>query len=230
MTSEPALFHDFLRIFVPLFVVIDPAGTLPLFLALTQNYSESGRRVIARRATVVAGITGIVILVVGQAIFEFVGVQFADFQIAGGVLLVVLSIIDMLSSGKPAVDEAQLARTSSQVPPAEVGVVPLAVPLIMGPATMTITLLLVSTYSGPYAARYGPTLGPAMVVGMVALAMLLNLYLLYGIMCHTALILKVVGRQAMVVANKVVMILLAAIAVSLIRQGIVTVIRGLGGR
>jgi multiple antibiotic resistance protein len=220
----PPLLHDFLRIFIPLLVVMDPAGVLPLFLSLTQHYSEGNRRIIARRAAIVAGVTGIVILIIGQALFNFVGVRFADFQIAGGALVFVLAIIDLLSRGKPAVDEAQIEKTGDQALPADVGIVPLAVPLIVGPATMTTSLLLVSTYSGSYSAYYGSTLGPALITLMVAAALVLNLLLLFVAMYHSGRIEQLVGRQTMSVINKIVMILLAAIAVSLIRQGLTTII------
>src|SRR4051794_27826015 len=97
--------HDFLLIFLPLFVVIDPAGTVPVYLSITGRYNEAQRRHIAVRATVVAAVTGVIFVVLGQAIFNFLGIKFADFQIAGGILLVILAIIDLLTPGKPAVDE-----------------------------------------------------------------------------------------------------------------------------
>jgi multiple antibiotic resistance protein len=225
----PPLLHDFLRIFIPLLVVIDPAGVLPLFLSLTRNYSETNRRIIARRAAIVAGVTGIVILIIGQALFKFVGVQFADFQIAGGVLVFVLAVIDLLSPGKPAMNEAQIKQSGDQALPADVGVVPLAVPLIVGPATMTTSLLLVSTYGGAYTQYYGSMLGPVFITSIVAMALVLNLLLLFAIMYHAGRIELLIGRQTMSVINKIVMILLAAIAVSLIRQGITTIVHDLHG-
>jgi multiple antibiotic resistance protein len=225
----PPLLHDFLRIFIPLLVVIDPAGVLPLFLSLTRNYSETNRRIIARRAAIVAGVTGIVILIIGQALFKFVGVQFADFQIAGGVLVFVLAVIDLLSPGKPAMNEAQIKQSGDQALPADVGVVPLAVPLIVGPATMTTSLLLVSTYGGAYTQYYGSMLGPVFITSLVAMALVLNLLLLFAIMYHAGRIELLIGRQTMSVINKIVMILLAAIAVSLIRQGIITIVHDLHG-
>src|SRR5580692_6695034 len=97
--------HDFFLIFVPLFVVMDIAGTLPIYVGLTTHYTDDQRRQIARRATFVAGITGVLFIFLGQAILNFLGVQVADFQIAGGILLVILSVLDLLSSGKPAVND-----------------------------------------------------------------------------------------------------------------------------
>jgi multiple antibiotic resistance protein len=209
--------HDFLSIFLPLFVVMDPAGSIPVYLALTERQNEAQRRKIALRATIVAGVTGVLFIVLGQAIFNFLGVRFADFQIAGGILLVILAVIDLLTPGKPAVDEhAPVDGT--------VGVVPLAVPLIVGPATMTTSLLLVNTYSGGYNERYGTPQGQILVMAMVCAALVLNLVILFGAMWHSSKLVALVGKNTMAVVNKIVMILLAAIAVSLIRQGIVSIV------
>jgi multiple antibiotic resistance protein len=213
-----AFLHDFLMIFLPLLVVVDPAGTVPVYLALTGRHTASGRREIAVRATIVAAVTGVLFVVLGQAIFNFLGVRFADFQIAGGILLVVLALIDLLTPGKPAVDD--------HASPTD-GIVPLAVPLIVGPATMTTSLLLVNTYSKPYGERFGALQGQVIVMAMVCVALLLNLALLLAAMWHADRLSALVGKNTMAVINKIVMILLAAIAVSLIRQGIVSIVQEL---
>jgi multiple antibiotic resistance protein len=216
--AMPPILHDFLLIFIPLFVVIDPAGTLPVFLAITGNFPEPQRRHVALRAASVAAVTAILFVFLGQAILRFLGVRFEDFQIAGGILLFVLAVIDLLIPGKPAVD-------SSSLNPAErVGVVPLAVPLIVGPATMTTSLLLVNTYSNTYNHHFDAPWGQFLVTAMVCIALLFNIALLLLAMWHSGRIAAFVGRNTMAVINKIVMILLAAIAVSLVRQGLVGII------
>jgi multiple antibiotic resistance protein len=213
-----AILHDFLLIFIPLFVVIDPAGSIPIYLALTRHHSDEKRRRIAVRATVVAAITGLLFIILGQAVLRFLGLRFEDLQIAGGLLLVVLAIVDLLRHGKPAVDEN--ARADDDL--GAVGIVPLAVPLIVGPATMTTSLLLVNTYSKKYIdeLHFGSPLGQVLVTAMVAVALLINLGILLLGMWYSKKITALVGRNTMEVINKIVMILIAAIAVSLIRQGI----------
>jgi len=213
---------DFLLIFLPLFVAIDPAGCLPIFLAMTDRYTPEQRRRIARRATFVAGVTGILFVVTGQALFRFLGVSFADFQIAGGLLLVILAIVDLLSAGKPAVDEKQAVELDSSV-----GVVPLAVPLIVGPATMTTSLLLVNSYGEKYTNMFGAPQGQIVVVTMVCAALALNLAIMFAAMWYSDWLVRIVGKNTMAVVNKIVMILLAAIAVSLIRKGIESIVIGL---
>ncbi len=217
---------DFLLILLPLFVVVDPAGSLPVYLSLTERYTEAHRRRIAKRATVVAAITGVSFIIVGQAVMNVMGVSFADFQIAGGLLVVILAIVDILSAGKPAVPmgpvEGQLVELDRSV-----GIIPLAVPLIVGPATMATSLLLVNTYTPKYSNTFGHPLGEIIVVAMVIVALLINLAVLFAAMWYSQWLVKLLGKNFMAVMNKIVMILLAAIAVSLIRQGIVSIVTGL---
>ncbi len=228
MTAE--LLWDFTKIFIPLFVVLDPMGTVPVFLALTGQYTEPQRKFMARRASLVAMIVGVVFVIVGQSLFRFLGVAFADFQIAGGLLLVVLAILDLLSTGKPAVDEHALEGKPAHVAPTSlssgVEIVPLAVPLIVGPATLTTSLLLVNTYSAKYEEIWGAPWGQVAVVTMVCLALMMNLLMMYAAMYYAGQIARVLGRGTMMVVNKIVMILMAAIAVSLIRQGILSIVTG----
>jgi multiple antibiotic resistance protein len=213
------LLKDFLSMFIPLLVVLDPAGTVPLYLGLTGSLTDRQRKHIAVRASIVAGVTGILFIILGQAIFRFLGIGFHDFQIAGGVLLFVLAIIDLLIPGKPAVDE------KAQFDPAtSLGVVPLAVPLIVGPATLTTGLLLVNTFGPKYTDRYGSPEGQVLVVAMVCVALVLNMLLLFGAMWHSNRLVGLLGKNTLTVINKIVMILLAAYAVSLIRQGIVSIV------
>jgi multiple antibiotic resistance protein len=210
-----AIVHDFLLVFLPLFVVIDVAGTVPVFLALTPGYGQEARRKVAGKATVVAAVTGVLFVVLGQAFLTFLSIRVEDFQIAGGLLLIILAIVDLLSPGKPAVDTVAVAPTD------DIAVVPLAVPLIVGPATMTTMLLLVSTYS--------PVYGTVVTGTMVCGALLLNLLLLFGALWFSTQLAGFLGKNTMAVINKIVMILLAGLAISLIRRGIVGIVEGIPG-
>lgn len=208
---------DFLKICVPLLVVVDYAGTVPLFLAITQHQTERSRRRIARSASLVAASVGVGFFVIGQAIFSFLGIEIADFQIAGGLLLLVLTILDLLIPGKPTVDENVIR---SDVDEHVTGsLFPLAVPLIVGPATLTTGLLLVSTYSQFY--------GRPLAVLMVSLSLVSILSVQLVLMYYSTAVLRVVGKQLMSVLNKIVMILLAAIAVHMIRAGVTTIVTGM---
>ncbi len=216
-----AIVHDFLLLFVPLFVVIDVAGTVPVFLALTPGYGEGERRKIAGKATVVAAVTGVLFVVLGQAFLTFLSIRVEDFQIAGGLLLIVLTIVDLLTPGKPAVDTVPVAAND------DIAVVPLAVPLIVGPATMTTSLLLLNTYSPGYNESLGRPYGTIVIGTMVCAALLLNLALLFWALYFATTLARLLGRNTMAVINKIVMILLAGLAISLIRQGLVGIVAGM---
>jgi multiple antibiotic resistance protein len=218
------LLLHWVMIFVPMLVVLDPAGSIPVYLAITDRYTQAQRRLIARRATLAAAVTGVVFIIGGQAILKLLGVSFADFQIAGGIMLVVLCLVDLLLPGKPAVDEKKAVELDGTI-----GIVPLAVPLIVGPATMTTSLLLVNTYTPIYEKLYGEPLGSVIAVALVVTALLATLAIQMGAMWHSDVLVRLLGRNTMAVVNKIVMILLAAIAVSLIRQGVVSIVSGLRG-
>jgi multiple antibiotic resistance protein len=213
-----AMFHTFLLLFVPLFVVIDVAGSVPVFLALTPGRTSGQRRAIAAKASAVAAVTGVLFIILGQAFLSFLSIQVEDFQIAGGLLLVILATLDLLSPGKPAVD------TIHQDLLHDPSVVPLAVPLIVGPATMTTSLLLLNTFSPAYNNRFGHPVGTIITAVLVCAALLVNLALLFAALYFATELAELVGKNVMAVLNKIVMILLAAFAISLIRRGIVAII------
>ena len=131
--------------------------------------------------------------------FAYLHVTAADFRIAGGVVLLVLAVVDLLVHGKPSVDER-----------ASPGVFPLAVPLVAGPATLTTALVLA-----------GRDLSGTLVALGVNLAIVLSLLLV------AAPAARLVGRSALEAVSKVVVLLLAAIAVNLIRTGVAEAYAGM---
>src|SRR5688572_30397879 len=121
--------------FIPLFVAIDAAAVVPPFLALTEDSSRDERARTLRASVVTALLVGLGFLALGRAVFGVLGITIADFQVAGGAVLFVISVSDLLR----AKDERRLANTSP-------GAVPLGVPLIVGPAVLTTLLSSVGSY------------------------------------------------------------------------------------
>lgn len=195
--------HSLFIAVVPLFVTIDAFGLLPIFLALTGGMSEPQRRRVTFEAVSAATLIALGFMFLGGAVFSLLGITVDDFRIAGGILLLVLAVLDLLGPGKPAVDE-----------PYMVGLVPLAMPLIAGPATLTTTLVLASTHG--YA--------------ITTLALAINFLFLLIVMLASNLVLRVVGAKALSALSKLVMVLLAAIAVNFIRMGITDVVLGVKSR
>lgn len=187
------MLERFIQAFIPLFVAIDPIGLVAVYLALSRSTPLVAKRRIARQATLTGGGVALLFLFLGQSMFTALGITVSDFQIAGGLILFILAAQDLIRSAAEA--PAPLAEGF--------GVVPLGMPLIAGPATITTLLLLTST------AGLGPTLVALGVnLGLVALA--------FG---YSDWIVRKIGPTGLRAISKIISMLLAAIAISMIRRG-----------
>ena len=192
--------QTFLEAFIPLFVTIDAFGLVPVFLGVTATMTEARRRHAGTVAVAAATMISLAFMLLGNAIFAFLGISTDDFRIAGGLLLLVLGVHDLLIRGKPAVHEQEM-----------VGLFPLAMPLIAGPATLTTVLVLSAR------ADVGRSL--------TALSLAINFLLLLFVLRLATRIAQWVGVSTLQAFSKLVMVLLAAIAVNLIRVGVTNLIR-----
>lgn len=118
--------------FIPLFVAIDIVAVLPIFLSLTQGYSVEGQRRAVRESVITALLVGIVFIAMGEVIFSILGITNDDFKIAGGLVLLVFAILDLIRRD-------EIPRKAA----GNLGIVPLGVPLIVGPAVLTTLIVLV---------------------------------------------------------------------------------------
>ncbi|MEX2043736.1 MAG: MarC family protein [Opitutus sp.] len=189
----PSLVEKFIQAFIPLFVAIDPIGLAAIFLGMGQGVVPAQRQRIARQATLTGGAVALLFLFLGTTIFKALGIAPSDFQIAGGVILFILAARDLLQS----------AAEPEKLPP-DFAVVPLGMPLIAGPALIT-TLLLLSQ-----------TLGL-----MVTLASLIvNLGIVMLAFAYSEWLARRIGGTGLRAISKIISMLLAAIAVNMIRQGL----------
>ena len=187
------LLSRFLQAFIPLFVALDPIGLAAIFIGLSLNVPEARQRRIGRQAVATGGVVALAFLFLGQGIFAAVGITVGDFQIAGGLILFILAARDLLQPFAAAPVEV----------PEDFGVVPLGMPLIAGPAAIATLLLLAQTVG--------------LAVTLAALAV--NLALLTLSFSQADRLVKAVGPTGMRAISKIVSLLLAAIAISLIRRG-----------
>lgn len=185
----------FLKSFIALFVAIDVVGALPFLAGLTKSLSERERKKLIYRATITALIIGVVFILAGRKIFEFLGITESDFKVAGGLLLLIFAIKDLLVT-----DSHQGAQT-----PTKVGLVPIAIPLMMGPAALT-TLMVGSEQFGYF-----------MIIG----SLFLNLLIVLVLFLKAKKVLQLLGDDASDAFNKVFSLLMAAIGVMFIRSGII---------
>ncbi len=179
--------------FLVLFVAIDIPGMIPLYISIVQGMPLRQQAYVLQQAIGWAAVIGTGFFLAGDLILRYLGITVADFQIAGGLLLVALSLYDLISGGQ------------SKITGVMVGVVPLAIPLIVGPAVMTVGISLIQVQ------RTG-TLN-------TIVAFLANLLLLWlgGVVSLRAGV-RISGL--LMAASKVVMILLAAVGVNMILRGL----------
>jgi multiple antibiotic resistance protein len=193
--------ENFWLCFVPYFVAVDSVGVLPLFLGLTEGFEPAARRRVIMQSLITAFLVALTFLLVGPAILRLVGVGMADFMVAGGILLLVLSLVDIVTGEKK----------QRQVDASSIGAVPIGVPLITGPAVLATTLLLTNAYG----------------IVPTVLALLANIIIAGLVFNFATLIVGFLGQAGSKTLSKVASLFLAAIAVMLIRKGIFAIM-GLG--
>ena len=185
--------RDALTAFVALLVAVDILGVLPVYLGLTADLSFEERGKLPRQSTLTATAIGAGFLLVGQAIFPVLGVSVGDFQVAGGILLVVISLHDLVNPGKV------LRR-----PAASVGVVPIGTPMIVGPAVLTTLLILVQSHG----------------YLLTALAFGANMAIAFLVLRYAVNLARLLGEGGSRAVGKVASVFLAAFGVSLVRRGL----------
>jgi multiple antibiotic resistance protein len=192
--------NTFWLCFVPLFVAMDALGLLPLFITLTQGLDRARIRRVIFESVVTATAAALLFLFIGNSILSFLGITVADFMIAGGALLFVISLSDLIGSEKRRPEKDQDS----------VGAVPLGVPLIVGPGVLTATILLSS--------QYGTALTVAAIISNLAIV---------GIVFLLAdSIIRVLGRAGTRTISKLANLILAAIGVMMVRKGVMLMVTG----
>lgn len=189
---------QFLKSFIALFVAIDVVGALPFLAGITKGLPENERRALIYRATFSALAIGILFTFTGRKIFDFLGITESDFKVAGGLLLIVFAIRDLLVT----------ASHQGAPAPTKVGIVPIAIPLMMGPAALT-TLMIGSDQFGMFT---------------VISSLVLNLLIVLILFLRANLIVRWLGDDASDAVNKVFSLLIAAIGVMFVRSGIIEMI------
>ena len=195
------MLKDYLLAFIPIFVAIDIFGLLPIFISLTSNYSPAMHSTVVKQSTLTAFIVSVLFIAIGKLVFAALGITIPDFQIAGGILLLILSINDILFPNR-----------SARRPSSSMGIVPIGIPLITGPAVLTTSILILDLYG------IGPTL----------VSLTVNMIIVYIILNRAPVVVRVIGEGGTMAIGKVASILLASIGVMLVRMGIQSVIMSAG--
>jgi multiple antibiotic resistance protein len=192
------LFREFvsLRIFlpfIPLFVAFDALGILPIFVSLTSEMIPSERKKVVRQSILTGFLAGIGFLVLGKSVFTLLGITVSDFKVAGGILLFIISIVDLI-----------FPERTRTFPKETLGIVPIGIPLIVGPGVLTTVLISAQSYG------YVSTV----------LNLILNLLIVRIIFSSSSRVMRVLKEGGTRGLGKIFALLLAAFAMMMIRTGI----------
>lgn len=195
------LLNTALAVLVPIFVAMDPIGALPLVVAWSGDLTPADRDRQFRDALLTALALGLLFAVGGQWLLRALGVGVPDFLVAGGLVLLALAISDLVGGG------GHEARGSLRR--ADFGAVPIGTPILAGPATLATVLVLVEQH------------------GMIPtiLALLVTLLFAWRLFRRASALTQLFGHNGLRAASKIASLLLAAIAVKLIREGVVAILQ-----
>ena len=198
------MLHNFVLTFVPLFIVIDAIGNLPFVISASEGMTGRERFRMINIAIFTAAIVGLAFLFLGQLILNAMGISFGSFAIAGGLILLALSVRYMITG--------HMVESAAEDKQELLGVVPIGTPLTVGPATITTLLLLVKQQASPEQ--------PAFPLYIVLISFALNLFIAWIICMGGNWIARFLGQGGIKAVSRVFSLLLAAIAVSMVIKGL----------
>jgi multiple antibiotic resistance protein len=179
---------------IVLFIIVDPFGSVPIFMSLTEKMVEAQKRKVFNTATLIGVILLLVFAFTGQQIFLIFGISLYSFEVAGGILLLIIAI-RILISGSP---------HGNVESPESIGAVPIAIPLLVGPGAITTTILNLQAFG---------TL-------VTIMSVLVVLFVTWLILRYLSSIYQFLGKTGSIVIARVMALLIAAIAVQYILVGI----------
>lgn len=183
--------------FIPIFVAMDTLGILPIFVGMTRKRREEERRRIVALSMLTAFVLTALFTVMGKAIFRFLGITVFDFMVAGGVILFILAILDVMGARHAHDDDA-----------GTMGVVPLGTPMIAGPALITTCVLMANEYG--------------LMATLISLS--LNIVIAGVLFLQSQVLVRLMGEAGSAALSKITSLLLASIAVMMIRRGVLSMV------
>ncbi len=190
----------YLMTFIPIFVAVDIIGSIPLFLSVVEGKKRREKHRIIIMTVTTAALLAAIFMFLGKWVLIFLNITIPDFQIAGGVLLFIISARLLL----PGTGKTLVAGSRDK----DVGVFPLGTPLITGPAVLTTTLIMVDTYG----------------IAATFISLAANMLFVWLVLAKADIIMKFLGVSGTRAFSKVMYILLASIAVMLVRRGIMGIL------
>ncbi|MCL4452708.1 MarC family protein [Ferroplasma sp.] len=181
---------DFLKVFMPLLVVIDPFGSLAIFVGMAGSFNRDTRRTISKDAVLYAGIIIILFALVGDIIIAFFGISIEALEIAGGIILLLMGIEMVRQGAKP---DTSVENTKNM------GIVPFATPLLAGPGAISLVIILMK---GSFETRV-----------LTIVSVLLVLAIVYIFFIYSSKILTLLGDKVMTAITRIFGLLVAGFAI-----------------
>lgn len=190
------ILKPYILTFIPIFVAVDAIGNVPVFISFVEEMKRAQRRKVVIDSVLTATVLAVCFMLIGKWVLKLLNVTISDFQIAGGALLFIISVRLLL----PGTQKKNFFTNLNK----DIGVFPLGTPLITGPAVLTTTIIMLDSF------------------GMMAtfVSLLVNMLIVWLAFSRADLIIRLIGDNGTRIISKIMYILLAAIAVMMIRMGI----------
>ena len=194
---------DFIATFIFFFAVIDPIGTVPVFIAVTRQYNDQIKRKIALKAVLVSALVLVFFVVVGEVILTAIEIPLSAFQIAGGIVLFLFALTMIFGESKPD-EEVKMVASES-----ETAIFPLAIPSIASPGAMLAAVMLTENHRYHIWEQVQTTT-----------VMLFVLLIVFVLMLAASLVHRLIGNSGASIISRVMGLILASVAVSSVLAGI----------
>jgi len=195
--------------FISIMAIVNPMGAVSNYVGLTQGFSRKEKKEVIKRAVLVGAVTLIVITFIGKAIFDFFSITVDSFRVGGGVILFLIAMDMVRGTTSPAklTDKEKI----DSIERAQIGVIPLGIPLLAGPGAITSVMIAMSDTSQGY---------PALLL-VVVTSILIVMTISFLILRQADLIFDRIGRAGTKIFSRLMGLILAAIAVQFMANGII---------
>lgn len=192
-----------IKSFIALFIIVDPVGIVPVFISLLGRFKETERQAMIRRSVIIAGITLLVLTLLGNVIFSILGVGMYSFRIAGGILLLIISV-EMLFGRRTKTGISDNLEMEKD----DVVIMPMAIPLLTGPGAITTGIMLFDTAGGMLNRIF------------LIIDIILVFFVSYWILSRLDYIYRILGPTGTRVVIRIMGLMLSAIAVQFVISGV----------
>lgn len=196
--------------FATVFAIVNPIGNIPFFYAVTEGFSREDKKRVAAKTVIVTALVLFIFALFGQWIFGLYGITIPAFRIAGGILL--FSIAFSMLNGQKSKTKLTEEEHEEALQKDSVGIVPLGIPMFAGPGAITTVMILVSDAL--------VTTEAIVRMAVISFAILLTVIISYEALVHSDRIFDMMGRSGAMAFSRIMGLLLAAVAINFVLQGI----------